>query len=261
MNATKLARGSAAAIGAVAIGAMSLAMTGTAHADAGASYQANLQQINDSGASGTLMLQLDGDQATITENVSGLAETFMGKPYPHVQHIHIDGQGQCPTPAADTDGNGIVDTVEGQPAYGKIGTTLSVSGDTSPNAGTDVTIAPSGSGYNYSRTITLDPASVASIKAGTAVVVVHGLDPSKLSKAAQDAKSKLVPSLPLAATSPALCGTLAASQMGTTPSGAADTGGGSTAGIENDGLFALGGGLLAAAGGVALAARRRTTQS
>lgn len=165
------------------------------------------------------MLQLNGDQATITENVSGLAATFMGKPYPHVQHIHINGKGMCPTPDADTDGNGIVDTVEGQPAYGAVGTTLSMTGDTSAKAGTDVTIAPSGASFKYSRTITLDPASLASVKAGTAVIVVHGLDPAPLSKAAQDAKSKLAPTLPLAATSPAACGALVTSQMGTTPNG------------------------------------------
>ena len=258
---SKFTRGSAAALGALAIGAMSLSMSGVASADGGTSYQANLQQINKSGASGTLMLQLNGNQATITEKVSGLAETFMGKPYPHVQHIHIGGQGQCPTASADTDGNGIVDTVEGQPAYGAVGTTLSTSGDTSAKAATDVTTAPSGSGYDYSRTITLDAASLASVKAGTAVIVVHGLDPTNLSKAAQDAKSKLAPSLPLAATSPALCGPLAASQMGTTPTGAANTGGGSTAGIEDGGLFALGGGMLVAAGGIAFAGRRRFSQN
>ena len=66
---------------------------------------------------------------------------------------------------------------------------------------------------NYSRTITLDAKTLASVQAGTAVIVVHGLDPATLCKQAQGEKSDLVPSLPLAATSPALCGTLAASQM------------------------------------------------
>lgn len=261
MTKKMLAKGSAAAIGAVAIGAMSLSMGGVASAATGTSYQANLQQINNSGASGNLTLQLDGDQATITESVSGLAATFMGKPYPHVQHIHINGKGMCPTASADTDGNGIVDTVEGQPAYGAVGTTLSMTGDTSAKAATDVTIAPSGASYQYSRTITLDAASLASVKAGTAVIVVHGLDPAPLSKAAQDAKSKLAPTLPLAATSPTLCGPLQASQMTTTPTGAADTGGGSTAGIEDGGLLAAGGGLLLAAAGIGFAGRRRYSRN
>ncbi len=42
------------------------------------------------------------------------------------------------------------------------------------------------------------------------MIVVHGLDPATLSKKAQAEKSDLVPSLPLAATSPALCGALTA---------------------------------------------------
>ncbi|MEO6955988.1 MAG: hypothetical protein ABI137_04525 [Antricoccus sp.] len=261
MSKKMFVKGSAAAIGAVAIGAMSLSMGGVASAATGTSYQANLQQINNSGASGNLTLQLDGDQATITESVSGLPGTFMGKPYPHVQHIHIGGKGMCPTPSADVNGDGVISTTEGGPAYGMVGTTLSVSGDTSAKAATDLTIAPSGASYKYSRTITLDAASLASVKAGTAVIVVHGLDPATLSQQAQGEPSDLVPTLPLAATSPALCGALQASQMTTTPNGAADTGGGSTAGIEDRGLLAAGGGLLLAAAGIGFAGRRRYSQN
>jgi hypothetical protein len=47
--------------------------------------------------------------------------------------------------------------------------------------------------------------------------------------------------------------------MSTTPAGSAPTGGGSTAGIEDEALFALGGVLLLAAGGT-FAARRRTAR-
>lgn len=162
MKKTRFAQGSAAALGALAIDTLTMAIPGVASAAAGTSYQADLNALNKSGASGSLVLQLNGNQATITEKVSGLPETFMGKPYPHVQHIHIGGQGQCPTPASDNNGDGVVSTTEGLPQYGAIGTTLSTSGDTSPKAGTDITIAPSGSGFDYSRTITLDDASVAS---------------------------------------------------------------------------------------------------
>jgi LPXTG-motif cell wall-anchored protein len=100
---------------------------------------------------------------------------------------------------------------------------------------------------------------LASVQGGTAVIVVHGLDPATLSKTAQGEKSDLVPSLPLAATSPALCGAVTTSQMSTTPTGSSPTGGGSTAGMEDETLFALGGVLLLAAGGV-FAARRRTAR-
>ena len=244
----------------IAMGIAVMAMPGIASAADSSSYQAQLNALNGSGASGTVMLQLSGDQLTVTEKVTGLAETFNGAPYPHVQHIHIGAKGECPTPAADTDGDGVISTTEGGPSYGAIGTTLSTSGDTSPAAGTTLTVAPSGGSFDYNRTFTVDAATMDSLKAGTAVVVVHGLDPATLPAAAQSKPSDLVPSLPLAATSPALCGTLTASQMGAMPSGAAATGGGATAGVEDQGLFVLGGGLLAAgavAGGLAL--RRRSS--
>jgi hypothetical protein len=184
----------------------------------------------------------------------------MDAPFPHVQHIHGGADGTCPTMSADKNGDGIVDTVEGLPSYGGILTTLSTTGDTSPKAGTNVKTAPAGAGFDYSRSITLDSATVSAIKAGTAVIVVHGDDPSKLSKKAQGEKSNLVPSLPLAATAPALCGKLVASQMGAMPSGGVSTGGGSTSGIEDQGLFLLSGGLLLAAGATLTARRRLATQ-
>ncbi|HEY2044808.1 MAG TPA: hypothetical protein VGH11_19185 [Jatrophihabitans sp.] len=246
----------------IVLGAAALAMPGIASAAGSTSYQAQLNALNHSSGSGSVMVQLNGSQATITEHFSGLAATFGGKPYPHVQHIHIGAQGTCPTTAADANKDGVISTTEGAAAYGAIGTTLSTSGDTSPAAGTTLTVAPSGASTDYSRTITLDSKTLASLTAGTAVVVVHGLDPATLSKTAQGEKSDLVPSLPLAATSPALCGTLVASQMGSVPGGSAGTGGGSTAGTQDEGLLAVGGALVAAgalAGGFAL--RRRSAAS
>jgi hypothetical protein len=243
----------------VAVGLAALTMPGTASAAGASSYQAQLNALNHSSGSGSVMLSLTGSQATITEHFSGLAATFSGKPYPHVQHIHIGAHGTCPTTTADTNKDGVISTTEGAPSYGPIGTTLSTSGDTSPAAGTTLTVAPAGASADYSRSITLDAKTLASLKAGTAVVVVHGLDPATLSKTAQGEKSDLVPSLPLAATSPALCGTLVASQMSAMPGGAAGTGGGSTAGTQDVGLLGLGGALITAgavAGGLAL--RRRT---
>ena len=242
----------------VALGIGILAVPGVAAAAGGTSYQAQLSQINGSGGSGSFMLTLDGSTATITEHVNGLAATFNGKPYPHVQHIHVAAKGQCPGMSADTSKDGVISTTEGAPFYGGIGTTLSTSGDTSPAAGTALDVAPSGASFDYKRTIQLDTKTVDAIKGGTAVVVVHGLDPAKLPQAAQNEPSDLVPSLPLAATSPALCGTITASQTSSMPSGAAATGGGSTAGLQHEGLIAGGAALVAAgavAGGAAL--RRR----
>jgi hypothetical protein len=236
----------------LAVAALPLALAPAAHADSGASYSARLDSINGSGGSGMLTLTVHGQQATIHESWSGLAASFNGADYPHVQHIHIGAQGQCPTQSADKNNDGVISTTEGAGAYGGIGTTLSVKGDTSPAAGTNIKIAPAGSSTDYHRTITLSQDTLNALQANTGVVVVHGLDPATLSKKAQNEKSDLVPSLPLAATSPALCGAL--SSM---PSGGVATGTGSTGGIEHLGLLA-GGGSLLAAGGVLFATRRRT---
>lgn len=236
----------------IAVAALPLALAPSAQADSN-EYHATLDEINGSGGSGMMTLTLDGNEATVTESWTGLASTFKGAPYPHVQHAHIAGQGTCPTPSADKNGDGIVDTVEGQPAYGMIGTTFSTKGDTSPKAGTNVKIAPAGPSTEYQRTFTLSDETVKSLRDGTAVVVVHGLNPANLSKKAANAKSNLVPELPLAATAPALCGTLSAM-----PDGGPDTGAGSTGGIDNVGVAALGGGLMAVAGAAYVASRRST---
>jgi hypothetical protein len=243
---------------AAAIGAVAFAALPADAATQSSSYQAQLNSVALSHVtgSGDFTMQLNGNQATITEHVRGLAATFGGNPYPHVQHIHIDGKGQCPTAAADASGDGVLSTTEGGPAYGAIGTTLSTSGDTSPKAGTTLTVAPTGGSFTYHRTFTLDSKTMSAVQNGKAVIVVHGLDPATLSKKVQGEKSDLVPSLPLAATSPALCGAVTQSQMSSVPIGSSPTGGGSTAGLQDEGLLLAGGVLVLAAGGV-FAARRR----
>lgn len=236
---------------------LAVALPATAAAHEPTTYQATLNPLNNSSGSGQFMMKVHGSQAEVTQQVSGVAAEFQDGAYPHVQHIHIDGNGTCPDPSADADGDGVVDTVEGQPAYGMIGTTLSVSGDTSPDSATDVSIAPSGDSYEYSRTIDLTQDTLASLEDGTAVVVVHGLDPATLSQQAQDAKSNLVPELPLAATAPTLCGAVNASQMSQVPSGSVDTGGGARSEVENAWILGIGAGSLLAAGGLVAATRRR----
>jgi hypothetical protein len=235
-----------------------LAGVASAQSSSPTSYQATLRPVPLNGqnnASGTLMLTLNGNTATIHEQVSGLAATFMNGPYPHVQHIHGGAMGTCPTASADTNHDGVISTAEGMASYGMIQTTLSVTGDTSPASGTNIKIAPSGSSYTYDRTINLDAATMASLSSGKAVMVVHGLDPATAPKAASTEKSELVPSLPLAATSPALCGTLVAAQMSSVPGGGAATGSGSTQGVQNGDLIWAGGGLLGA--GAVLGVYRR----
>lgn len=230
--------------------AVSPAAAFAGHADG--TYQTTLDPLNGSSGSGMATVSISDKQATIDLSWSGLPETFMDAPYPHVQHIHVGARGECPSPSADENGDGIVDTVEGQPSYGAIGTTLSTEGDTSPDSGTNIKVAPGGSSVDYSRTITLGDDTLDALSDGTAVIVVHGLDPATLTDEAANAKSNLVPELPLAATSPALCGAL--SSM---PSGGVDAGGGATTGVENATLLGAGGGLLAAAAVAGVFVQRR----
>jgi hypothetical protein len=228
-------------------------------------YMANLTPVPLNGqtsAHADLTLVLRGSTATITEHAHGLAPTFMGQPFPHVQHIHgMGGTGQCPTASADKNGDGVITTTEGGPAYGGIDTTLSTSGDTSPAAATDVKTAPGGAAFAYTRTVQLSSQTLSDIRAGKAVIVVHGLNPATAPKAATTEKSELVKSLPQAATAPALCGRLVVSPMTSTPSGGVGTGGapgsGGPAALP---LYLLGAAGLAGAGGLTVAARRRSQQ-
>lgn len=266
----------------LAFAASGAAMASTAQSGGSTvTYQASLQPVPSNtpsgAASGHLTLQLNGSQATISEQVSGLGATLptstktlsalhipaslAGMPFPHVQHIHGNASGTCPT-ASDAV-NGLITTQAAAHDYGPILTTLSKTGSTAASAGTDVTIAPSGGSYTYSRTITLDSTTLNAIKNGTAVIVVHGLDPATAPKASLTTPNSVGLTLPgetqkvaAIATSPALCGALTSM-----PSGAPATGGGGTAGVQHDGLFAVGGVMLIgglAAGGMAYGRRRRS---
>ncbi|MGI9050414.1 MAG: hypothetical protein ACR2GU_13750 [Rubrobacteraceae bacterium] len=54
-------------------------------------YQATLDSLNNSGASGNATVTINGDQVTVNIESSGLAP---GKPHP--QHIHVGGTNSCP---------------------------------------------------------------------------------------------------------------------------------------------------------------------
>ncbi|HET8929416.1 MAG TPA: hypothetical protein VFN21_02040 [Acidimicrobiales bacterium] len=268
---------------------------GAASADP-VTYTADLAAVPlntpDGAASGHVTVKLEGDQATVTEKVSGLGDklptdtatlaslgipaAFAGKPFPHVQHVHIMGQGKCPAASADANGDGVISTVEGHDSYGMIGTTLSTKGATDASTATDVTVAPGGGSFTYTRTFTMNQDTIDSLTSGKAVAVVHGLNPETAPKASLTTPNSLDVTLPgqdkklaLIGTAPAICGVLTAAtptspqapatmapQMHAMPAGGAATGGGSTSGLQDEALFAIGG-LLLAGGFAVLIARRR----
>ncbi|WP_247827627.1 CHRD domain-containing protein [Arthrobacter antioxidans] len=245
------------AVPALAISAVAMAGSPAMAAHDG-TYSSTLGQLSGTTGSGSITLDVVGDKATVNLQVSGLAETFMDAPYPHVQHIHGGAKGQCPTVADDANGDGILSTTDGAASYGGILTTLTTSGATTPAEGLNLALGGQGGSYTVEREITLDMATQEALAAGTAVVVVHGLDPATVTatEEAFNAPSDLEPSLPLGATSPALCGVLSAQQMGAMPNGGADTGVAQETG-SNAGVLALGGGLVlaAAAGGTYMVRR------
>ncbi len=195
---------------------------------------------------------------------------------------------QCPTSAmanpqnsADKDPN-IISSVDARKAYGTPIVSMTTSGDSSYKsalAAMRFPTADSNGTINYTRTVTLKSKAMNALKNGQLVLATHGIDPNHNGKydtsgtktgasplAAQAAKAKLIPKkkapmIPLSLTAPNGCGVLQpVSQMNGVPSGGAQTGGGSTSGVEDAGLFALGGGFLAAAAGALGLRRRRSSK-
>lgn len=250
------------AVPALTLGAAALAASPALAADG--TYSSTLGQLNGTTGTGTVTLDVAGDQATINLQVSGLAETFMDAPYPHVQHIHGGSAGVCPTIANDTNGDGIISVTESATSYGDIVTTITTSGATTPAEALNLELGGQGGSYSIQRTFTIDAATQKALDEGTAVVNVHGLDPATTPATAEafNAPSDLDPALPLGATSPALCGTLVHTQVGAVPSGGADTGIATQSSSGSVGMIALGGGLvLAAAAGGTYVVRRSATKA
>ena len=232
-------------------------LTMSAASAADGSFQADIGALNGSGVSGTAMVTLEGNQATVMVDATGLLEGS-----PHAQHFHIGAEGTCPTDADDEDGDGFLSTSEGAPFYGGIGASLTTEGDTSPDSGLAIDRFPTTGDLAYERTFEVSDDVVASFEAGTAVYVIHGVDKDGSGAYDGDVKSDLDPSLPMEATAPAGCGTLASAQMGTAPDGGAETGAGSTSGVEEQAAIAVGSlALVGEAAAGAVAYRRRQTDS
>ncbi len=190
----------------VLVGATYLSLTPAAFAQE--AFQADLAPLNDSGASGTANLALEGDQLTTDIASEGLAPNL-----PHAQHIHGLEQAisECPTLANDQDGDGLVNTTEGEPSYGPILTSFTTEGDTSPESGLAVDrfpVADENGNLTYDRTFGV-PRNVAD-RLEDFAVVQHGVDLNGNGVYDEEAAgpSDLDPSLPQEATIPANCGVI-----------------------------------------------------
>lgn len=125
-------------------------------------YAAELAAVNGS-ASGHVGLHQTGTHLMVDLEAMGLDDGL------HVAHIHgiKQAQSECPSLAADTDGNGLVDIAEGLPSYGPVVRTLS-------NPALD-----RGTSLSYERTFTHRDNGDAIASLGPLddyAVVVHGVD-------------------------------------------------------------------------------------
>ena len=190
----------------VLVGAAYMSITPAAFAQD--MFQADLDPLNNSGASGTANLALEDDQLATDIASEGLAPGL-----PHAQHIHglEQAMSECPTILNDQNGDNLVNTTEGEPSYGPILTSLTTEGDTSPESALAVDrfpVANEDGTLSYGRTFGV-PTNVAD-RLEEFAVVQHGVDLNGNGVYDEEAAgpSDLDPSLPQEATIPANCGVI-----------------------------------------------------
>lgn len=195
-------------VGGLSVGGLSSLHSSTASAMAMPTfYKATLNPLNNSGAHGVAIVEVEGNQATIMTQTQGLSVGL-----PHAQHLHFGAAGTCPDPSADKNKDGLISVAEAAPNYGAIRASLTTSGDYSAASALAVERFPVGGANGvttYSRTITL-PEGINADNLGNGVIVQHGIstlfgDPTKYDGSTP---SSIAPNLPIEATIPADCGTL-----------------------------------------------------
>ncbi|MEL7207736.1 MAG: hypothetical protein AAGK32_05820 [Actinomycetota bacterium] len=193
----------------------------------GSVYQADLTELNGSGATGTATITVADDGETIAVDLQASGFDLDG---PHAMHLHgiVDGDevlaSTCPTLADDIDGDGVLTVLEGAPKYGAVQISLTTTGDTSPDSALAVDRFPAGSTVDYERSgIPIPEALKPHI--GKLHFVVHGIDENGNGTldADQTERSSLTDDVPREATAPALCGTLWANATGPIQTGAGGT--------------------------------------
>jgi hypothetical protein len=177
-------------------------------------YVAELSPLNSSTTglqtSGEARIVIDGDSLTITTDVKGVAPDMM-----HLQHFHgfpDNRNSVCPTAAADTNHDDVIDIHETEPS---VGTTMvpfttdpvsmQIVANTYPTAGAD-------GSYHYSKTVSLSALESAFQKTfndndldiASRVVMVHGVPETTRLKATVSSLGDI----PAQVTIPIACGKL-----------------------------------------------------
>jgi hypothetical protein len=205
----------AVVVAAVAIALVTMSGSSTPRGQLSQSALAEVPSNHVTG-SGEATVRLAGDRAAITVTTSGLDN---GAELVHLVHIHAGGKGQCPPASAARRHNNhlAISTTDGINYYGPPVQALTTHGDTSVASILAFHRFLSGGNLRYTRTIAVPAKVAAQIRAGDAVIVVHGTDydGSGIYSGVLDA-SELSKSVPATATAPALCGRLVSAQNAAT---------------------------------------------
>lgn len=193
--------------------ALSLAAMPVSAASPAADFAAALSPVphnptadGGSNVTGSATLEYQGGTTyLVTMRASGLSPNL-----PHLAHIHGDlkARNECPGIDADTDGNGLIDTLEGLPAYGPVLVTFSTSGPTTAAAAFNLevaAVADANGNLFYQREIKIKGNIAANL--GDLHVVIHGAD-LNASGAYDGVESSLGMGIPLEAELPVACGAI-----------------------------------------------------
>jgi hypothetical protein len=173
---------------------------------------AHLDPLNNSGVSGygVVRLKVSDNRIDVVVRAWGLLADM-----PHAMHIHwgATAKHECPTVKQDVNHDHRLNVAEGVPSYGAIRVSLTTRGDTSPSSALAVdrfNTAPHGKLVYKRYSIKVDARTARAIRAGQAVLVIHGLDYNQNGKYdfAGAGASELNSAVPAEATDPAACGVL-----------------------------------------------------
>jgi hypothetical protein len=198
----------------VGIALLTVGLAGAGAAHAAERYVAELHPLNADAlgrsASGTAMFDVEDGRLTITVLANGLAPGVM-----HLQHYHGLPEGKdatCPTPQADTNGDGLIDLVETEPMAGTTmvpfhadPASLEIASDTYPIANEEGTI-------RYKQAVPVDDLEraladkfgVSGLALEERVVFLHGTAPDT----DLPASVQSLPDVPAQVTLPIACGTI-----------------------------------------------------
>ena len=209
---------------------------GVGPASADTTVQAQLQESNNSGVTGTVRLTaLDDGSLRVVIHAEGHVPGL-----PHAQHVHgsmTGGHFNCPSEQDDTDGDGLLTNEEAAGEYGDVFMALTTEGDASADSGLAIDrmpVADDAGRIDYDRTFSPNEIPDGLVEDLSHVhIVQHGIDVNDNGEydiegagVSTFAENLGVPDVPEEATDPASCGVVTGAMAPMAPRGGVETGGG-----------------------------------